>query len=143
MLSYLTQTLGDLGYRVASAIDAATALDRLDGLDAIDMLLTDVVMPGEINGEQLAQQVRKRLPDLPVLYISGYTRDALVEQGALKTGVSLLAKPFTRSDLAQHVRAVLDGALTRRHPHFIQFEPVDFRHGQDVISPAPTAPSSG
>jgi CheY-like chemotaxis protein len=65
-------------------------------------------MPGEMNGEMLAQEALRRMPDLKVLYMSGYTRDALTEQGALKQGVSLLTKPFTRTDLAQQVRQVLD-----------------------------------
>jgi nitrogen-specific signal transduction histidine kinase/ActR/RegA family two-component response regulator len=110
VLKYLTQTLRELGYRVTYAGDAQAALKKLDKRKNIDMLVTDVVMPGDMNGEDLAQEATRRLPHLKVLYISGYTRDALVEQGALKRGVTLLAKPFTRADLARHVRQVLDAA---------------------------------
>jgi PAS domain S-box-containing protein len=110
VLRYLTQTLRELGYRVTYASDASMALKKLGKRKTLDLLVTDVVMPGEMNGEMLAHEARLQLPDLKVLYISGYTRDALVEQGALKTGVTLLAKPFTRADLAWHVRKVLDAA---------------------------------
>jgi PAS domain S-box-containing protein len=110
VLKYVTQTLRELGYRVTSAPDAQTALKKLQKRKNLDMLLTDVVMPGEMNGEDLAQEAVKQLPHLKVLYMSGYTRDALQEQGSLKQGVHLLAKPFTRADLAWHVRKVLDAA---------------------------------
>jgi CheY-like chemotaxis protein len=108
VLRYLTQTLRELGYRVTQAGDAQQALKKMAKRKNLDMLLTDVVMPGEMNGEMLAQEALKRMPNLKVLYMSGYTRDALQEQGALKEGVTLLSKPFTRADLAKQVRQVLD-----------------------------------
>ena len=92
-----------MGYRVTPARDARSALNRLKNRKTLDLLITDVVMPGKMNGEQLATQVKKKLPGTGVLFISGYTSDALVNQGALKKGVHLLKKPFTRRELAQHV----------------------------------------
>lgn len=108
VLKYVTQTLRELGYRVTSAPDAHIALQKLKRRKNLDLLVTDVIMPGDMNGEMLAQEAIKQLPRLKVLYMSGYTRDALQEQGSLKAGVRLLSKPFTRADLAWHVRKVLD-----------------------------------
>ena len=110
VLNYVTQTLKDLGYRVSQASDGASALQKLAEGDQFAMLLTDVVMPGGMNGEMLAEEATQRWPELKVLFMSGYTRDALIEQGSLKKGVTLLAKPFTRADLAHHIRGILDAA---------------------------------
>ncbi len=110
VLKYVTQTLRELGYRVTAAGDAQAALQKLQRRKSLDLLVTDVVMPGEMNGEMLAQEALRQMPGLKVLYISGYTQDALIEQGALKQGVNLLPKPFTRADLARHVRRALDAA---------------------------------
>jgi len=103
--------LGAAGYATrifSSAPEALAALERGDS--PIDMLLTDVLLPGPIQGHDLAQVVRASRPDLPVLYISGYSRDALVHDGRLDEGVNLLEKPFTPKSLKDAVREVLDMA---------------------------------
>jgi CheY-like chemotaxis protein len=82
---------------------------QLDGGAMFDLLLTDVIMPGGINGRQLADTVTLRRPSVKVLYTSGYTENAIVHHGRLDAGVLLLAKPYRRSDLARMVRLALDG----------------------------------
>jgi FixJ family two-component response regulator len=74
----------------------------------IDLLLTDVIMPG-ISGKALADQLIELLPDLKVLFISGYTDNAIAHHGVLDPDVHLLQKPFTPMDLARKVRMILDG----------------------------------
>jgi CheY-like chemotaxis protein len=71
-------------------------------------MFTDVVMP-EVNGAKLAAEVRRRRPDLPVLFTTGYTRNAVVHNGSLDPGVELIGKPFTIEELASKVRSMLDG----------------------------------
>lgn len=88
------------------------ALDILEEKPQVDLLLTDVVLPGGMSGQKLAELVQDRNPDLPVLYMSGYTEDAIIHQGRLNKGVHLLQKPFRRKDIAQAVRRVLDSPPT-------------------------------
>jgi len=80
----------------------------MDGDKTIDLLFTDVVMPGGMNGKQLADAALLRQPDLRVLFTSGYTEDAIMHQGRLDPGVNLLSKPYRRADLVAKVRHVLD-----------------------------------
>ena len=108
VLKYLSTSLRELGYKVTTAKNAGAALNKLQNRRKLDLLITDVVMPGGMNGEMLAEEVKKTFPQTKVLYISGYTRDALIDQGALKTGVNLLTKPFTTAELAREVRNLLD-----------------------------------
>lgn len=108
VLKYLSTSLRELGYKVTTAKNAAAALSKLRNRRKLDLLITDVVMPGGMNGEMLAEEVKKIFPQTKVLYISGYTRDALIDQGALKPGVKLLTKPFTTVELAKEVRNLLD-----------------------------------
>ena len=75
----------------------------------VNLLLTDVVLPGGMNGRELAAEVRRSDPGIPVLYMSGYTENAIVHHGRLDADAALLQKPFRRADLAQAVRQVLDG----------------------------------
>ena len=100
--------MGDLGYRVMSARngDEANALAQRYG-DPIDLLLTDVVMPG-MNGSELAQKLVIRHPEMKVLFMSGYTDDAIVHHGVLAKGVSFIGKPYSPEGLARKVRDVLD-----------------------------------
>jgi signal transduction histidine kinase len=106
--SYLVETLQDLNYRVHEAPDGATALAQFDSDPfRIDLLLTDIVMPG-INGRQLADELHYRQPDLRVLFMTGYSRNAIVHQGRLDSGVSLLQKPLTQVMLATEIRDILD-----------------------------------
>ena len=101
--------LTDLGYRVLEADGAAAALRLLDAHPEITLMFTDIVMP-EINGAKLAEEARRRRPGLPVLFTTGYTRNAIVHNGVLDQGVELIGKPFTIEDLAARVRAVIDSA---------------------------------
>jgi two-component system, NtrC family, sensor kinase len=103
--SFVATTLRDLGYRVTDVRDAAAALACLDA-GAPDLLLTDVVMPG-MNGRLLADEALRRVPHLKVLYMTGYSRNAIVHHGRLDPGVSVIQKPFSQGALAQRVRRIL------------------------------------
>ena len=106
--AYLVETLRDLNYRVREAADGAAALTLLEAEPfRIDLLLTDIVMPG-MNGRQLADALQRRQPELKVLFITGYSRNAIVHQGRLDAGVSLLQKPLTQAMLASKIREILD-----------------------------------
>jgi signal transduction histidine kinase len=106
--SYLVETLEDLNYRVFEAANGEAALALFDADPfRIDLLLTDIVMPG-LNGRELAEQLHHRQPGLRVLFMTGYSRDAIVHQGRLDPGVSLLQKPFSQALLASKIREVLD-----------------------------------
>ena len=114
--SYLVETLQDLNYRVHEAPDGATALAQFDSDPfRIDLLLTDIVMPG-INGRQLADELHYRQPDLRVLFMTGYSRNAIVHQGRLDSGVSLLQKPLTQVMLATEIRDILDRPQSANSP---------------------------
>jgi two-component system cell cycle sensor histidine kinase/response regulator CckA len=104
----VARVLEDLGYRVFVAGTGAEALQlaRQQG-PALDLLLTDVVLPGDMQGNVLARDLLAMLPDLAVLYMSGYTRDAIVHAGRLDVGVDFLEKPFTPEALGNAVREVL------------------------------------
>jgi signal transduction histidine kinase len=110
--SYLVETLQDLNYSVREAPDGASALALFD-VDQfqIDLLLTDIVMPG-INGRQLADELCHRQPSLKVLFMTGYARDAIVHHGRLDVGVSMLQKPLTQATLAAKIRHILDQPQT-------------------------------
>ena len=104
---YSTSVLRELGYRVLEAESGPTALNLLRAQQPIDLLFTDVILPC-MNGRQLADEARKLQPQLPVLFTSGYSRNAIVHNGRLDAGVNLLMKPFTFQQLAEKVRTVLD-----------------------------------
>lgn len=99
--------LMELGYQVLTAEDATRALAVIESGIAIDMLFTDVVMPGTLKSPELARKAKQRLPNLSVLFTSGYTENSIVHGGQLDEGVSLLSKPYTRDALARKVREVL------------------------------------
>jgi PAS domain S-box-containing protein len=103
----VVEMLSELGYRVLKANDAASALSIIDSGLAIDLLFTDVVMPGTLRSPELARKARERLPGIAVLFTSGYTENAIVHGGRLDAGVDLLGKPYTREALARKVRHVL------------------------------------
>jgi PAS domain S-box-containing protein len=102
--------LQNLGYRVSAAASGPQALDLIETLGPFDLLFTDVVMPGGLNGCQLADRVRVLKPGLKVLYTSGYAENALVHHGRLDEGVNLLTKPYRKRELALRVRKVLDAS---------------------------------
>ncbi len=105
---YSTGALVEMGYAVLQAADAEQALAILASDVKIDLLFTDVVLPGQMNGRQLADKALAGRPELKVLYTTGYTRNAIVHNGQLDIGVQLIGKPFTYADLAAKIRAVLD-----------------------------------
>ncbi len=100
--------LGDLGYRVLEAADGEEAL-RVFGAHAaaVDLLLTDVVLPGPLRGRELAERLAAVRPEIRVLFMSGYTENSIVHHGRLDDGVQLIAKPFKREQLARKVAEVL------------------------------------
>jgi CheY-like chemotaxis protein len=96
------------GYEILEAESAAVALDIASAFSGtIHLLVTDIVMPGK-SGRQLAEELAVLRPHMKVLFVSGYTNDALIHHGMLGTGFNLLQKPFTPASLARRVREVLD-----------------------------------
>ncbi|HSA67597.1 MAG TPA: ATP-binding protein, partial [Methyloceanibacter sp.] len=106
---YAKGVLAELGYQVLEAGDAHDAL-RLLAANSVDLLFTDVVLPGPMTGRALADKASKMRPGLPILFTTGYTRNAIVHQGRLDADVHLLNKPFTQQDLARKIRELLDAA---------------------------------
>jgi CheY-like chemotaxis protein len=104
---YSTSVLRELGYQVLEAPEGGQALELLKTRQDVQLLFTDVVLPG-LNGRQLADQALRVRPDLKVLFTTGYTRNAIVHNGRLDQGVDLISKPFTFAALAAKVRQVLD-----------------------------------
>ena len=100
--------LRELGYSVLAARNGAAALAQLRGSERVDILFTDVVLPQGMNGRALAIEAAALRPTLPVLFTTGYARNAIIHDGRLDPDVQFLAKPYTQQDLAQKLRAVLD-----------------------------------
>jgi CheY-like chemotaxis protein len=107
--SVITQ-IQSLGYSTLSAANAAEALAIADEGAAFDLLFTDVIMPGKMNGRQLAEEMAKRRSPLKVLFTSGYTENAIIHHGRLDPGVLLLPKPYRKSELARMLRSAIDDA---------------------------------
>jgi CheY-like chemotaxis protein len=103
--------LAALGYRVVTAETAAAALAHVEEGCVPDLLFTDMVMPGGINGRELARRLHRRWPNLPVLYCSGYAHDALAASGEAVPARYLLGKPYRRRDLAAKLREMLDAPV--------------------------------
>jgi signal transduction histidine kinase len=106
---YVLTQLHSLGYLTLQAANAAEALALVAAGKPFDLLFTDVIMPGKMNGRQLAEEVSKTRPDLRVVYTSGYTENAIIHHGRLDSGVLLLAKPYRKSDLARIIRKAMEG----------------------------------
>ena len=98
------------GYEIVEAADGESALKILDSAPRVNLLFTDVVLPGGMSGPQLAMEVRNRFPGIAVLYTSGYTDLVNVDQSAFDEDTELLQKPYRKADLARKVRLVLDQA---------------------------------
>ncbi|MCW5623360.1 MAG: response regulator [Burkholderiales bacterium] len=113
---FAERQLTDLGYRVVCAANGAEAMNIVRALSDIDLLLTDVIMPGGWNGPQLVEAARTVLPGLKVLFSSGYANEALVHGGHLDPGVNLLSKPYGRRELASKVRMVLGEPAVAARP---------------------------
>jgi CheY-like chemotaxis protein len=105
--TYSVTVLGELGYQVLEASDAEAALAIINSQARVDLLFTDVILPGK-SGRSLADDASARRPDLRVLYTTGHSRNAIVHHGRLDPGVQLISKPFTFDELAKRVRDVLD-----------------------------------
>jgi PAS domain S-box-containing protein len=110
----VVEMLSELGYQVLKAHDGESALAIIQSGIKIDLLFTDVVMPGPLRSPDLARKARERLPDIAVLFTSGYTQNAIVHGGRLDPGVDLLTKPYSREDLARKVRQVIEAQAGRR-----------------------------
>lgn len=106
--AHLSNQLGVLGYRVTSAVNARSALAIIKDVDDIDLLLTDIVMPGGMNGSQLADEVIKARPDIKILFTSGYPRNIINYQNIPGSRVELLSKPYRRKELATKIRKALE-----------------------------------
>jgi CheY-like chemotaxis protein len=110
--TYTVDALRELGYQVLEAPDGPSAMHLLEKGVRIDLLFTDVVLPGGMTGAQVAARARELYPGLKVLFTTGYARNAIFHQGRLDKGVQLITKPFSFEDLSTKIRDVLDG-LTR------------------------------
>ena len=110
--TYSTRRLRELGYHVLEAANARAALQVLEGHPEVAVLFTDIGLPGGMNGRQLAEEARKRRPNLKVLFTTGYARNAIVHDGRLDPGVELLTKPFTQAALAEKLRDIIDAKST-------------------------------
>jgi len=106
---YVLTQLHSLGYTTLNAANAAEALAFAGKNTPFDLLFTDVIMPGSMNGRQLADAILAQRPNLKVLFTSGYTEDAIIHHGRLDFGVLLLAKPYRKADLARMIRRALEG----------------------------------
>jgi CheY-like chemotaxis protein len=105
---YVIAQLGSLGYRTLVARDGVEALALVDRGIAFDLVFTDVILPGGMNGRDLAEAVLQRRATVKVLYTSGYADTAIVHEGRLDPGIALLRKPYRKSHLAQKIRDMLE-----------------------------------
>jgi len=112
----VVELLGSMGYRVLKADNADSALGILKSGLPIDMLFTDVVMPGQLRSPELARHAKSLHPQIAVLFTSGYTQNAIVHGGRLDPGVELLSKPYGREQLARKVRAMLGSSTPADEP---------------------------
>ena len=108
VLAYSCDVLRELGYSVSAASDGPSALEIIDGEGTIDLLFTDVVLPGTLTGKDVATRLHVVRPGVPVLFTSGYAREAIGHQGRLDADVELLSKPFTYAALAQKIGEALE-----------------------------------
>jgi len=105
----IVDVLGEAGYRVLEADDGAQGLKILQSAGRIDLLITDVGLPGGMNGRQVADAGRALRPDLKVLFITGYAENAVVANGHLDPGMQIITKPFAVELLGNKIRAIIDG----------------------------------
>ena len=114
VLATTTDMLKELGYRVLKSKDADSALAVIDSGVPIDILFTDVVMPGKLQSPELARKAVQRIPNLAVLFASGYTENAIAHGGLMDLALELLNKPYSREELARKLRYVLDKTVEAR-----------------------------
>jgi len=112
----VSKVLEDLGYAVTVARDGDHALTVLEGIESLDLLLSDVVLPGSLSGQDLATTVERQRPQTQILLMSGYASDILNENGGSDPNPELLHKPFRKAEVARRVRSALDsrGSQTGR-----------------------------
>jgi hypothetical protein len=111
----LGEILGDLGYLTHEAIDASSAMAIEQSLGQLDLLVTDVGLPGT-NGRQLAEMMRERRPGLKVLFVTGYANKAAIKNEYLGRGMDILTKPFTIDELAHKVQTMLSEPVSNGLP---------------------------
>jgi DNA-binding NtrC family response regulator len=109
VLTVAAENLRELGYHVETAVNAVQALHILKGDDPVDLLFSDVIMPGGMNGVKLAVEARRIRPELKVLLTSGYTAAALSREHGLPDNLNLVEKPYQREELAKKLRLVIGG----------------------------------
>jgi PAS domain S-box-containing protein len=116
--AYVNTELQSLGYKTLSAANGVEALAIADSCAAFDLLFTDIIMPGGLNGRQLAAEMATRRASLKVLFTSGFTENAVVHDGRVDSGILLLVKPYRKLDLARMLRIALTsaGAFTDEKP---------------------------
>jgi CheY-like chemotaxis protein len=103
----VTEVLSDLGYHALEAEDGAAGLKILNSGTRIDLLVTDVGLPGSLNGRQVADAARTTRPDLKVLFITGYAENAVLSHGHLDRGMHVMTKPFAMDALATRIRELI------------------------------------
>ncbi len=108
--SFVVRFLSGLGYRVLAAEDGRGAIAALTKCSRIDLLLTDMVLPGRITGVEISEEARRHHPNTKVLFMTGYAQEAMLHQALSDEGVDMLCKPFQKHELAQKVRDALDGS---------------------------------
>ncbi|MGH8213467.1 MAG: response regulator [Rhodanobacteraceae bacterium] len=130
--AYCADILRDLGYRVIEANNASSAMQQLAQGLQIDLLLTDLGLPG-VHGGELARRARSLHSNLPVLFISGYAAGTILQRGRIAPDAELLEKPFSRADLANRVRRILDAARAKS-PHVLVVEDEPLLRGMIIDS---------
>jgi DNA-binding response OmpR family regulator len=105
----VADTLSELGYQAIEAGDAASALRVLESDARVDLLITDVGLPGGFNGAQLAEEGRRQRPGLKVLFITGYAENAAISSGRLAPGMHVMSKPFAMDKLAARIHSIIIG----------------------------------
>ncbi|MBO9187978.1 PAS domain-containing protein [Rhizobium sp. L80/93] len=128
--------LSDLGYCVLKSVDASSALNVIESGIPIDILFTDVVMPGTLKSPELARKARARLPNIAVLFTSGYTENSIVHGGKLDAGVDLLSKPYTREALARKFRSLLGNDKQRAVSAGAETQPTTQTQTAQVVNKA-------
>jgi len=114
--TFVVGQIRSLGYVTLSAVNAEEALGVIDSAQPIDLLFTDMIMPGSMNGRQLADEALRRRPTLKILFTSGHTEDTVIHYGRLDAGVLLLAKPYRKADLARMIRSAIEAEVTLLPP---------------------------
>ena len=108
---HLSETLKSLGYVIIPCSTGREAIDMVEGGLQADLLLTDIMLAGGINGHGVAQRIQELRPELPVLYMSGYTEEAIIHDGRIDAGIHFISKPFRRQDIAVKLREVLSDSV--------------------------------